>query len=52
MIKRLFVVFALLGVVAFASAKQYSLTLFQPSTLGSTELKPGDYKSKSPATRW
>jgi hypothetical protein len=43
MTKRLLVVFALLG-LAVASAKQYSLTLFQPSVLGSTELKAGDYK--------
>ena len=43
MTKRLLVVFALLG-LAVASAKQYSLTLFQPSVLGSTEFKAGDYK--------
>lgn len=43
MTKKLLVVFALLG-LAVASAKQYSLTLFQPSVLGATELKAGDYK--------
>lgn len=43
MTKKLLVTFALLG-LAVASAKQYSLTLFQPSVLGSTELKAGDYK--------
>lgn len=43
MTKKFLVAFALLG-LAVASAKQYSLTLFQPSLLGSTELKAGDYK--------
>ena len=43
MTKKLLVVFAVLG-LAIASAKQYSLTLFQPSVLGATELKAGDYK--------
>lgn len=43
MTKKFLVAFALLG-LAVASAKQYSLTLFQPSVLGSTELKAGDYK--------
>ena len=35
-----FAVFAL----AVASAKTYSVTLFQPSIVAGTELKPGDYK--------
>lgn len=30
--------------VASASAKSYSVTLYQPSVLGSTELTPGDYR--------
>ncbi len=43
MMKRLLVTFALLG-LAVASAKEYKITLFQPSVLGATELKAGDYK--------
>lgn len=30
--------------VSMASAKTYNVTLFQPSVVGETELKPGDYK--------
>jgi len=30
--------------LAVASAKTYSITLFQPSELAGKELKPGDYK--------
>ncbi|MFB3825620.1 MAG: hypothetical protein ACE15B_02580 [Bryobacteraceae bacterium] len=43
--KRLVVCFAAFALaIAGASAKTYSLTLFQPSVLNGTELKPGDYK--------
>ena len=30
--------------IAIASAKTYEVTLFQPSVLKGTELKPGEYK--------
>lgn len=43
MMKRLVFLFAVLA-MAVASARTYSLTLFQPSVLNGTELKPGDYK--------
>jgi hypothetical protein len=42
-----FGVFAL----AVASAKTYSITLFQPSELAGKELKPGDYKVEVEGTR-
>ena len=41
--KKLLVVFAIAG-LAFASAKTYSLDLFQPTMVGTTELQPGYYK--------
>ncbi len=40
--KRLVFLFLAIG-VAIASAKSYSIDLFQPSLLGSTELAPGHY---------
>jgi hypothetical protein len=43
MTKRILMVFAVLGLAAVASAKSYSLKLFEPSVIGGTELKPGDY---------
>jgi hypothetical protein len=36
-------VFAIVG-LAVASAKTYTVTLFQPAVVAGTELKPGDYK--------
>lgn len=41
--KRIVFVFLVLA-LAVASAKTYSVTLFQPSVVGGTELQPGDYK--------
>jgi hypothetical protein len=41
--KRFLVLVAALGLAAVAGAKSYSITLFQPSTIGGTELRPGDY---------
>ncbi|MCC6860105.1 MAG: hypothetical protein IT158_16180 [Bryobacterales bacterium] len=41
--KKLMFLFMVLA-VSFASAKTYSITLFQPSVVAGTELKPGDYK--------
>jgi len=43
MIKNFLLSFAILA-VSVASAKSYSLTLFQPSIVGGAELQPGDYK--------
>ena len=34
----------LLAGMAFASAKSFTVTLFQPAMIGGTELKAGDYK--------
>ena|SRR5580658_2405241 len=34
----------LLAGMAFASAKSFTVTLFEPATIGGTELKAGDYK--------
>jgi len=42
MLKRYMVVFLVLALAA--CAKTYTLTLFQPSVLAGTELKPGDYQ--------
>src|SRR5213594_248952 len=36
--------FAILALSAVASAKTFHVTLFQPTTVGSAELQPGDYK--------
>lgn len=45
MTKRLLLVLALVACAsAVAAAKSYYVTLFQPTVVGSTELKPGDYK--------
>jgi hypothetical protein len=33
-----------IAALAIASAKSYTVTLFQPATLGSTELKAGEYQ--------
>jgi len=40
--KRLLLVFAVAG-LAVASAKSYSIDLFQPALLGTTQLAPGHY---------
>ncbi len=34
----------LLAALSIASAKTYRITLYQPSVVSGTELKPGDYK--------
>ena len=44
MIKNILVFFTLLGLAAVASAKSYSITLYEPSVIGGAELKPGDYR--------
>lgn len=43
MFKRLLILLVVLA-VGIASAKTYSLTLFQPSLVAGTELKPGEYR--------
>jgi hypothetical protein len=43
MIKNILVLFTVLGLAAVASAKSYSITLYEPSVIGGAELKPGDY---------
>jgi hypothetical protein len=40
---KILVLFVALGLAAVASAKSYSITLFEPSIIGGAELKPGDY---------
>ncbi len=45
MLKKSLLVFALAG-VSILSAKTYSITLASPTTVGQTQLKPGDYKLK------
>jgi hypothetical protein len=45
MLKKWLIVFAFAG-LAVASAKTYSFTLFSPTAVGKTQLKPGDYKLK------
>jgi hypothetical protein len=37
--------------VSVASAKTYSITLYNPSQFGSTTLQPGDYKLKLDGTK-
>ena len=41
--KKILVLFTALGLTALASAKSYNITLFEPSLIGGTELKPGEY---------
>ena len=41
--KKLVLAFVIIS-VSIASAKTYNLTLYQPSVVAGTELKPGDYK--------
>lgn len=43
MLKKFVVLFMILA-LAVASAKTYTVTLFQPSLMAGAELKPGDYQ--------
>ena len=43
MFKKILLSFALLG-LGIASAKSYTVTLFQPASVGATVLQPGEYK--------
>jgi hypothetical protein len=42
--KKTLFVFATLALAMASAATNYKLTLFQPSMISGTELKPGDYK--------
>jgi len=42
--KKAVVFVCLLAAMAFASAKSFTVTLFEPSMIGGTELKAGDYR--------
>ena len=43
MTKKILFTLATLGLAVIASAKTYSITLYQPSVIGGAELKPGSY---------
>jgi len=42
--KRTLLFVCLMAAMAFASAKTYNVTFFEPTVIGGTELKAGDYK--------
>ena len=42
--KKILLSFAILAASAMANAKSFSVTLFQPSIVGGSELQPGEYK--------
>lgn len=44
MLKKTLLLVTVLAMTAMASAKTYSITLFQPSDVAGTVLSPGDYK--------
>ncbi|MFN0167123.1 MAG: hypothetical protein ACKV22_11900 [Bryobacteraceae bacterium] len=44
MLKKVFLLVTVLAMTALASAKTYSITLFEPSHVAGTVLSPGDYK--------
>jgi hypothetical protein len=44
MMKRFILALVCTAALAFASAKTYKVTLFQPTVLSGTELKPGNYR--------
>ena len=43
MINKILLLSAVLVLAGLASAKSYSITLYEPSLIGGTELKPGEY---------
>jgi hypothetical protein len=43
-LSKLIVTFGTLALAIASAANSYRVTLFQPSYVGSSELKPGDYK--------
>lgn len=42
--KKILIAFATVALAVASAAANYKVTLFQPSTIAGTELKPGDYK--------
>lgn len=44
MIKKFLLTLTVIAGSTMAYAKSYNVTLFQPTLVGSTDLKPGDYK--------
>jgi hypothetical protein len=42
--KKLMIAFATLTLAVASAATRYNVTLFQPSVINGTELKPGEYK--------
>jgi hypothetical protein len=44
MTKKILLSFAILAASAVANAKTFSVTLFQPSIIGGSELQPGEYR--------
>jgi hypothetical protein len=44
MIKKLGLSFSVLALAVAGAASKYNVTLYQPSIVNGTELKPGDYK--------
>ena len=43
-LSKLMLAFATLALAVASAASSYKFSIFQPSTIGGTELKPGDYK--------
>ena len=44
MIRKVLLSFAVVALAAVASAKSYTVNLYEPAMIGGTELKPGEYK--------
>jgi hypothetical protein len=44
MIRKVLLSFAVVALAAVAGAKSYTVNLYEPAVIGSTELKPGEYK--------
>jgi hypothetical protein len=44
MIRKVLLSFAIVALAAVASARSYTVSLFEPAMIGSTELKPGEYR--------
>ena len=44
MLRKVLLSFAVVALAAVASAKSYTVNLFEPAVIGGTELKAGEYK--------
>jgi len=42
--KKLLIMFAIVALATVSAAETHRITFYQPSVVGQTELKPGDYK--------